>query len=292
MAPRSWLQSALAPLSLTILLLAFGLLTAGATLRPVAAVEEGSAAGQFAEARRYENAEGVTRDYARSLELYCSAAQQGHADATYAIAWMYLNGRGVAHDDAIAAGWLKLAAERGSTYAPPMLHRLGGVAPAKPTGCKEPDPVHVVVPPAVIAKLVAHNAARYRVDPKLVLAVIATESAFQSDAVSSKNAQGLMQLIPETAQRFGVKNVFDPADNIRGGTLYLRWLLAHFRGNTALAIAAYNAGENAVDRYEGVPPYPETRAYLDKVRRLYAPAHHPYDLLALRCPSGSAANAC
>ncbi len=101
-----------------------------------------------------------------------------------------------------------------------------------------------------------------------------------------------MQLIPETAQRFGVKNVFDPEDNIRGGTLYLRWLLAHFHGNTALAIAGYNAGENAVDRYSGVPPYPETIAYLDKVRRLYAPAHHPYDLLALHCPKGGSAQSC
>jgi soluble lytic murein transglycosylase-like protein len=286
MAPRSWLRSGLAPLSLTIFLLAFG-----AALRPVAAAD-GSGAAQFAEARRYENAEGVARDYAHALELYCSAARQGHADATYAIAWMYLNGRGVPHDDRVAAGWLKLAAERGNIYAPQMLHRLGAVEAAKPSGCKEPEPVHVVVPPAVIAKLVANNAAKYRVDPKLVLAVIATESAFQSDAVSSKNAQGLMQLIPETAQRFGVKNVFDPADNIRGGTMYLRWLLAHFRGNTALAIAAYNAGENAVDRYDGVPPYPETKAYVAKVRHLYAPAQHPYDLAALRCPSDVSAKAC
>jgi soluble lytic murein transglycosylase-like protein len=285
MAPRSSFCSGLARLSLTLFLLA------GGVAQRADAAEPGDAAAQFAAAQRYENAEGVARDYGRALDLYCSAARQGNADATYAIAWMFLNGRGVPHSDAIAAGWLKLAGERGNAYAPTLLRRLGPAAPA--SGCKEPEPpARVVVAPAVIAKLVANNAAKYRVDPKLVLAVIATESDFQSGAVSSKNAQGLMQLIPETAQRFGVKDVFDPADNIRGGTMYLRWLLAHFHGDTALAIAAYNAGENAVDRYSGVPPYPETQAYLKKVRRLYPPARQPYDLVALRCPTGGAGKAC
>jgi soluble lytic murein transglycosylase-like protein len=247
------------------------------------AAADGDASAQFAEAQRYENAEGVPRDYARALELYCEAARQGHADATYAVAWMFLNGRGVQHDDAIGAGWLRLAAERGHAHALKMLVRLGNVTPAAPGGCKEPEPpAPIYLPPAAIAKLVAHNAAKYRVDPKLVLAVIATESAFQADAISPKNARGLMQLMPDTAQRFGVKNTFDPADNIRGGTMYLRWLLAHFHGDTALAIAAYNAGENAVDRYSGVPPYPETQAYLEKVRRLYPAKHHAYDQVAQR----------
>ena len=247
---------------------------------------ESEAAAAYAEARRYENAEGVKRDYARALELYCEAARQGHAEATYAVAWIFLMGRGVPHSDAIGAGWLRLAAERGHVHALRMLQRLGRIEPAAPTGCREPEPSAppppMILPPAAVAKLVAHNAAKYHVDPKLVMAVIATESAFQSAAVSPKNAQGLMQLMPETAQRFGVKNTFDPAENIRGGTMYLRWLLAHFRGNTALAITAYTAGENAVDRYSGVPPYPETQAYLEKVRRLYPATHHPYDLLALR----------
>src|SRR5579863_9453931 len=157
---------------------------------------ESDPAAVFAEAQRYENAEGVKRDYARALELYCEAARQGHAEATYAIAWMFLNGRGVPHNDAIGAGWLRLAAERGHAYAPHMLQRLGAVEPAAPSGCQEPEPpappLPTFLPPAAIAKLVAHNAAKYHVDPKLVMAVIATESAFQSAAVSPKNAQGLM----------------------------------------------------------------------------------------------------
>jgi soluble lytic murein transglycosylase-like protein len=264
------------------LLLTLASLTPGAAM----AGDSGTAAARFAEAQRYENAEGVPRDYAKALELYCAASQEGHADAAYAIGWMFLNGRGVARSDAIGAGWLLLAAERGQPHAAQMLRRLGTIEPATPRGCAEPEPqveaAAPPLPPAAIARIVARTAAKYRIDPKLVLAVIATESAFQPGAVSPKNAQGLMQLMPETALRFGVKNVFDPAENIRGGTMYLRWLLAHFRGDTALAIAAYNAGENAVDRYSGVPPYPETQAYLGKVRRLYPATQHPYDLLALR----------
>ncbi len=90
-----------------------------------------------------------------------------------------------------------------------------------------------------------------------------------------------MQLMPETATRFGVRNSFDPAQNIAGGVRYLRWLLAYFEGDIVKVIAAYNAGEGAVVHYGGVPPYPETRAYLAKVRRLYKARRHPYDRLAL-----------
>lgn len=84
-----------------------------------------------------------------------------------------------------------------------------------------------------------------------------------------------MQLIPATAARFGVRNVFDPADNIRGGMAYLRWLLTHFKGDVTLALAGYNAGEGAVKKYGGVPPYKETRNYVRKIRRLYPADRHP-----------------
>jgi soluble lytic murein transglycosylase-like protein len=86
-----------------------------------------------------------------------------------------------------------------------------------------------------------------------------------------------MQLIPGTATRFSVKNAYDPAENVRGGLSYLRWLLAYYRGEVALAAAAYNAGEGAVDRHRGVPPYAETRDYVKKVQRLYGAHAHPYD---------------
>lgn len=116
-----------------------------------------------------------------------------------------------------------------------------------------------------------------KVDPLLVQAVIEIESARNVNATSNKNAQGLMQLIPETAKRFGVKNSYDPRQNIRGGISYLRYLLSYFAGDVDLVLAAYNAGENAVDRHNGIPPYRETRRYVKKIRKLYTAKLHPYD---------------
>jgi soluble lytic murein transglycosylase-like protein len=118
------------------------------------------------------------------------------------------------------------------------------------------------------------------VPPRLALAIIDVESRFDAKAVSAKNAQGLMQLIPETAQRFGVRDPFDPRDNIQGGLAYLRWLSAYFEGNVTLVAAAYNAGEGAVDKHLGVPPYAETQDY---VRKVLARAGHgklPFDAKA------------
>ena len=103
------------------------------------------------------------------------------------------------------------------------------------------------------------------VSPALILAVISVESAGRSDAVSSAGAQGLMQLMPPTADRFGVTDAFDPRDNIKGGTAYLDWLLKEFDNGVIFALAGYNAGEGAVRNNNGVPPYAETRAYVPKV---------------------------
>lgn len=104
-----------------------------------------------------------------------------------------------------------------------------------------------------------------RVSPALALAVISVESAGRTDAVSSANAQGLMQLIPATAERFGVTDAFDSTQNIQGGVQYLDWLMNRFDNDVVLALAGYNAGEGAVDRNGGVPPYAETRDYVPKV---------------------------
>jgi hypothetical protein len=106
------------------------------------------------------------------------------------------------------------------------------------------------------------------VEVTLVRAIIQVESDFDHLAISSKGAQGLMQLMPDTARRMGVTNAFDPRQNIFGGVRYLRFLLDMFRGDIALVAAAYNAGENAVTRYGGVPPYKETRNYVEKVQTL------------------------
>ena len=104
-----------------------------------------------------------------------------------------------------------------------------------------------------------------RVSPALALAVIAAESSGRADAVSPAGAAGLMQLMPATAARFGVRDRTRPDESIRGGVAYLDWLLARYGGDPVLALAGYNAGEGAVDRHGGVPPYPETRAYVPKV---------------------------
>jgi soluble lytic murein transglycosylase-like protein len=108
-------------------------------------------------------------------------------------------------------------------------------------------------------------ARRHDVSAAMILAMIAVESAGRPAARSPKGAQGLMQLIPATARRFGVRDVWDPAQNVTGGAAYLSWLLARFGEDPVLALAGYNAGEGAVDRHKGVPPYAETRAYVVKV---------------------------
>ena len=108
-----------------------------------------------------------------------------------------------------------------------------------------------------------------RVSPALVLAVIAVESSGTPDAVSRAGAQGLMQLMPDTAARFGVADVFEAGDNIRGGVAYLDWLIGEFEGDVLLALAGYNAGENAVKSHAGVPPFAETRDYIPKVLAAY-----------------------
>jgi len=117
--------------------------------------------------------------------------------------------------------------------------------------------------------LIAASAARWRVDKALVKAIVANESAFDPRATSVTGAQGLMQLEPETAAGLGVGDAYDPSQNVNGGTRYLRGLLDRFHGDTSLAIAAYNAGPGAVEKYGGVPPYAETRAYVENVLESY-----------------------
>lgn len=119
-----------------------------------------------------------------------------------------------------------------------------------------------------VENIVRTTAAKYNLDPKLALAVATAESSLEPGAVSPAGAAGVMQLMPETAQSLGVQNVFDPKENVDGGIRYLCQLLNTFGGDTTKAVAAYNAGPEAVKQYCGVPPYAETREYVDKVINL------------------------
>jgi len=124
-------------------------------------------------------------------------------------------------------------------------------------------------PPDRLDRIVREAAERHQVDPALVKAVISTESGWNPQAVSRKGAVGLMQLIPETAQRYGGGNLYDPAQNVEAGTTYLKALLDRYNGDIDKSLAAYNAGEHLVDRIGGVPAIPETRRYVQKVNDAY-----------------------
>lgn len=115
---------------------------------------------------------------------------------------------------------------------------------------------------------IAEASRMHGVDEAIIRAIMHAESAYNPNALSHAGAQGLMQLMPATARRFGVTNAFEPRQNIQGGVRYLAWLLRRFNGDLTLAAAGYNAGEGAVDRYKGVPPYNETRRYVERVRML------------------------
>jgi soluble lytic murein transglycosylase-like protein len=126
-----------------------------------------------------------------------------------------------------------------------------------------------MLPPAQIDRLVSISAATWGVDPALVKAIIANESGFNARATSGVGAQGLMQLMPGTAAGLGVANAYDPVQNVSGGTRYIRGLLDRFNGDLPKAVAAYNAGPGAVEKYGGIPPYPETQNYVQNVLASY-----------------------
>jgi soluble lytic murein transglycosylase-like protein len=122
---------------------------------------------------------------------------------------------------------------------------------------------------ALIDSYITESASRNGVDPLLIYSIMHRESSFRRLAVSPKGARGLMQLMPGTAVRFGVGNIFDPRQNIEGGTRYVRFLLDTFDGDVRLALAGYNAGEGAVMKYGGVPPYSETQEYVRRISERY-----------------------
>lgn len=233
--------------------------------------------------RNHEHGEnGFQKNPEKAFEMYCEAARLGDLEAQYSLGWMLANGRGIPRDDATASYFFALAAKQGDSHAEKMLARLGDPVTTPPScmvSREDEDDLVLQAPPEQkkIFELVSRLAPEYGISPRLAMAIIRTESNFNPAAVSPKKAQGLMQLIPETAERFNVKKPFDPEQNIRGGLAYLRWLLAYFKGDIALVAAGYNAGEGAVNRYAGIPPYPETRGYVKRIRELFKRDDHPFD---------------
>ena len=271
------------------LALCFVLVSAGAIAQAAADMEALEKAAQRGDVQAlatlaaiYKRGEIVERDIVRSNALYCKAAARGDTDALLELGLIYSSGREMMPNEGVGALLINKAAELGNERAKELLpHISRGVGSVMPACMTEPIAVAAEPPSAPTARkdielLVQYWAPQYSVDPELVMALITAESNFEATAVSPKNAQGLMQLIPATAARFGVKNTYNALDNLKGGLAYLRWLRAYFKGEVTLVLAAYNSGEETVERYRGIPPYKETRDYVRQITSVYKKATHPY----------------
>jgi soluble lytic murein transglycosylase-like protein len=251
---------------------------------------------------RFEHAEGVTRDFSLAEQSYCSAAKLNSAEAFVRLGWMYANGRGVTRNDAIAGSLFKRAAALGDETAQRLSDMINAASETLPP-CLTPEvakksitapPLKALPAPSTLPRVTAYSqiaagdkgkfvsivlslAKELKLDPRLALAVMRSESGYDPQALSPKGALGLMQLIPETAERFGLTDPSDPDQNIRGGMSYLKWLLSYFRGDVVMSLAAYNAGEKTVEKFGGVPPYPETMAYIQRIRSVYPVDFHAFD---------------
>jgi membrane-bound lytic murein transglycosylase MltF len=228
----------------------------------------------------------VKKNLTHAIKLLCKAARKEYALAQYELGWIYMNGRHGERDLALAAAWFQQAASNGDRHAKQLLRFMGSRDSQIKTQCLLPDgsvftdqiaypePKHNTPNPEIkkIRAWVKQLAPKYGLQPRLVLEVIRAESNFDAKARSAKNACGLMQLIPATAKRFGVTDIWDPVENLKGGMAYLQWLNNYFKGDLRLTLAAYNAGEAAVVDHQGIPPYAETRRYVSSITRRMARA--------------------
>jgi soluble lytic murein transglycosylase-like protein len=161
-----------------------------------------------------------------------------------------------------------------ATPVSPVIGPLSPLARATESNIVRFPGLHISSGNSQIDGLVTEAAARYRLDPCLIISVMGVESHYNRLAISPKGASGLMQLMPETAARFGVRNIFDPRENIMAGAYYLRWLLDRFGGNVRLALAGYNAGEGAVESHGfQIPPFMETQNYVQEIYARYGRIH-------------------
>ena len=167
-----------------------------------------------------------------------------------------------------------IGAERTRKPEPPRPAQMTSAKPATPDTAQ-------ISPEELYGPLIEQMSKKHSVDSSLIRTIIRVESNFDPDAVSHKGCKGLMQLKPETATRFGVTDILDPSQNIEGGTKFLKFLLDFFKNDISLVAAGYNAGENAVTRWGGIPPYRETRNYVRKVKALYTPPEPPTTVAAV-----------
>ncbi|QTL92344.1 lytic transglycosylase domain-containing protein [Aeromonas jandaei] len=226
----------------------------------------------------------------KAIALYCVAAGTGNPEGYFRIGRLLATGPASVRSAKMANSYLAMAMRLGNQQASRYYNPQVGNAPMGDqcgVGMRGGQGSYFALPSTPfnveaylarqspgkqkLATMLRHAAKRHQVDVRLVLAIAIAESNLESRAVSAKNAQGVMQLIPETQQRFGVTQPFDPAQNIKGGVSYLKWLDRRFDGDWVLISAAYNAGEKAVERYGGIPPYDETREYVKRV--LYFAGH-------------------
>ncbi|MDO9140166.1 MAG: lytic transglycosylase domain-containing protein [Methylobacter sp.] len=234
-----------------------------------------------------------SHDLWKAAVRYCDAARLGSIEAQYQLGMLYAFGAGVPVQRAYAAALFSMAGQQGHYEAQNMLESIRFESSTLP-GCinsakNQPEKSiryssvsasglgidietrvnQLPKSKAWIVDMVKTMSPWYQIDPHLALSIVSVESNFNTNALSPKNAMGLMQIIPATAERFNVKDAFDASQNIKAGLKYLQWLLNRYHGDVALAAAGYNAGEGAVDRHHGVPPYPETQQYVARVLRLY-----------------------
>lgn len=236
--------------------------------RVVAALAQGLAA---------ERGIGIRQNAALAIEFYCDAATMGSSEGFFRIGRMLATGARKLRNPRLANAYLALAARLGHRQAS-MLHDplvenahideicsdLYGRA-GQPKFDLDGYIAGLSAAQRKLAALIRTKAPHYGVDVRMALGIALAESNLDANAVSPKNAQGVMQLIPDTQERFGVRNVFDAEQNIKGGLAYLKWLQQRFDGNLKLVAAAYNAGEGNVERYGGIPPFPETQHYVRRV---------------------------
>jgi len=236
--------------------------------RVVSALEQGLAA---------ELGTGLGRNPELAIALYCDAGTMGSAEGYFRVGRVLALGPDYIRNTALANAYFALAARLGHRAAEDAFDRTVEAAPLEEdcgrflAGLEKQrfdlDGYLAGLTPVKrgIADLIRRLAPRHQVDARLAIAVALVESNLNASARSPKNAEGVMQLIPGTQQRFGVRDPWNVEANVKGGLAYLKWLGGRFGGDWALVAAAYNAGEGAVDRYRGIPPYRETRDYVRRV---------------------------